>query len=191
MYEIKQRKGLQSRSYKIDPNSEFVEVKFNTTKDKLKYRIKLTDIGNEIQYEADNVIGGKIFFVITALISLFCLGFYLFGNPEHPGGILANVVGWGVISFIGVLIPNKDDIVIVNGNNEIRLFRTKPNEEKVLEFANNLINIANNKKKEMLIDFDLSEAHFLDNIQYLFAIDLINRKELEELKYEYKLKQLL
>jgi hypothetical protein len=153
--------------------------------------MKLTDIGNEIQYEADNVIGGKIFFVITCLITLFCLGFYLFGNPEHPGGILANVVGWGVISFIGVLIPNKDDIVIVNGNKEIRLFRTKPSEEKVLEFANHLINIANNKKKEVLINFDLNEEHFLDNIQYLFAIDLINRKELEELKYEYKLKQLL
>ena len=61
MDEIKQRKGLQSRSYKIDPNSDFVEVKFNSTRDKLKYRIKLTDIGHEIQYEADNVIGGKFF----------------------------------------------------------------------------------------------------------------------------------
>lgn len=191
MYELKQKKGLQTRSYKIDRNLEFVEVEYNSMKDKLKYRVKLNDIGNEIQYEADNVIGGKIFFVITCLITLFCLGFYLFGNPEHPGGILANVVGWGVISFIGVLIPNKDDIVIVNGNKEIRLFRTKPSEEKVLEFANHLINIANNKKKEVLINFDLNEEHFLDNIQYLFAIDLINRKELEELKYEYKLKQLL
>ena len=61
MDEIKQRKGLRSRSYKIDRNSEFVEVEYNSMKDKLKYRIKLTDIGNEIQYEADNVIGGKFF----------------------------------------------------------------------------------------------------------------------------------
>ena len=63
--------------------------------------------------------------------------------------------------------------------------------DQVQEFANNLINIANNKRKAILIDFDLSEELFLDNIQYLFAIDLINRKELEELKSEYKLKQLL
>ena len=191
MDEIKQRKGLQMRSYKIDRSLEFVEVEYNSMKDKLKYKIKLNDIGNEIQYEADNVIGGKIFFVITTLITLFCLGYYFFGNPEHPGGILANVVGWGVISFIGVLIPNKDDIVIVNGNKEIRLFRTKPSEEKVIEFANNLINIVNNKKKEMLINFDLSEVHFMDNIQWLFAINLINKKELEELKSDYKLKQLM
>ena len=191
MHEINQRKGLQTRSYKINRNLDFVEVEYNSMKDKLKYKIKLTDIGNDIQYEADNVIAGKIFFVITSLITLFCLGFYFFGNPEQPGGILVDVVIWGVISIIGLLVPNKDDIVIVDGNKEVRLFRTKPSVEKVLEFANNLINIANNKRKAILIDFDLSEEHFLDNIQYLFAIDLINRKELEELKYEYKLKQLL
>ena len=191
MNELKQRKGLQSRSYKIDPNLDFVEVQFNSTRDKLKYRIKLTDIGNEIQYEADNVIAGKVFFIITSLITLFCLGYYFFGNHTEPGGILVNVVIWGVISIIGLFVPNKDDIVIVNGHKEIRLFRTKPSEEKVLEFANHLINIANDKKKEMFINFDLSEEHFLDNVQYLFAIDLINRKELEELKSEYKLKQLL
>ena len=191
MYELKQKKGLQTRSYKIDRNLEFVEVEYNSMKDKLKYRVKLNDIGNEIQYEADNVIAGKIFFVITTLITLFCLGFYFFGNPEQPGGILVSALFWGFISIIGLLVPNKDDIVIVNGNKEIRLFRTKPSEEKVIEFANHLINIANDKKKEMFINFDLSEEHFLDNIQYLFAIDLINRKELEELKSEYKLKQLL
>ena len=61
MNEIKQRKGLQTRHYKIGRNSEFVEVEYNSMKDKLKYKIKLNDIGNEIQYEADNVIGGKIF----------------------------------------------------------------------------------------------------------------------------------
>lgn len=191
MYELKQKKGLQIRSYKIDQNSGFVEVKFNSTKDKLKYRIKLTDIGNEIQYEADNVIAGKIFFVISSLITLVCLGFYFFGNSEQPGGILVSALFWGFISIIGLLVPNKDDLVIVNGNKEIRLFRTKPNEEKVVEFANHLINIANNKKKEMLINFDLSEEHFMDNIQWMLAVDLINKTELEELKSQYKLKQLL
>ena len=191
MNELKQKKGLQTRSYKIDRNSEFVEVKLNTTKDKLKYRIKLIDIGNEIQYEADNVIAGKIFFVITSFITLFCLGYYFFGNPTQPGGILVSAVFWGFISIMGLLVPNKDDIVIVNGNKEIRFFRTKPSEEKVIEFANCLINIANNKKKEMLINFDLSEEHFMDNIQWLLAINLINKTELDELKSEYKLKQLL
>ena len=138
-----------------------------------------------------------VFFSTAALRQLLyvllgaCLGFYFFGNPEQPGGILVSALFWGFISIIGLLVPNKDDIVIVNGNKEIRLFRTKPSEVKVLEFANHLINIANNIRKVILIDFDLSEEHFLDNIQYLFAINLINRKELEELKSEYKLKQLL
>ena len=125
-----------------------------------------------------------MFFVITSLITLFCLGYYFFGNPKQSVGILVNVLIWGVISIIGLLVPNKDDIVIVNGNKEVRHFRTKPSEEKVLEFANHLIKIANNKKREMFINF-------MDNIQWLLANNLINNKELEELKTEYKLKQLL
>lgn len=191
MNEIKQRKGFETRSYKIDSNSEFVEVDYNSIKDKLKYKIHLTEVGNEIQYEADNVIVGKIVIGITSLITLICLGVYFFGNPEKPGTYIANVIIWGVISIIGVLKPHKDDILIVNGNKLIRLFRTKPNEGKVMEFANNLIKIANEKKKEMLINFDLNEEQFTGNIQWLLNMKLIDKSELDELKSEYKFKKLI
>ena len=191
MNEIKQRKGFETRSYKIDSDSEFVEVEYNSIKDKLKYKIHLTEVGNEIQYEADNVIVGKLFVGITSLITLICIGFYFLGNPEKPGTYVANAIIWGAISIFGFLKPHKDDILIANGNKLIRLFRTKPNEEMVLEFANNLIKIANNKKKEMLINFDLNEEQFMGNIQWLLNIKLIDKRELEELKSEYKLKQLI
>ena len=188
---IKQRKGFETRAYKIDSDSEFVEVEYNSIKDKLKYKIHLTEVGNEIQYEADNVIVGKIVVGITSLITLICLGIYFFGNPEKPGTYIANVIIWGVISIFGFLKPHKDDILIVNGNKLIRLFRTKPNEEKVLEFTNNLIKIANDKKKEMLINFDLNEEQFMGNIQWLLNMKMIDKTELEELKSEYKLKKLI
>jgi len=191
MNEIKQRKGFETRSYKIDLDSEFVEVEYNSIKDKLKYKIHLSEVGNEIQYEADNVIVGKIFIGITSIITLICIGFYFFGNPEKPGVYVANAIIWGAISIFGFFKPHKDDILIVNGNKLIRLFRTKPNEEKVMEFANNLIKIANDKKKEMLINFDLSEEHFMGNIQWLLNMKMIDKMELEELKSEYKLKKLI
>ncbi|MBJ6369806.1 hypothetical protein [Snuella sedimenti] len=191
MNEIKQRKGLETRSYKVDSNSEFVEVEYNSIKDKLKYKIHLTEIGNEIQYEADNVIVGKIFVGITSIITLICIGVYFLGSPEKPGTYVANAIIWGAISIFGILKPHKDDILIVNGNKLIRLFRTKPNEVEVIEFANNLIKIANDKKKEMLINFDLNEEQFMGNIQWLLNMKLIDKTELEELKSEYKLKQLI
>jgi len=134
---------------------------------------------------------GKLFVGITSLITLICIGFYFLGNPEKPGTYVANAIIWGAISIFGFLKPHKDDILIANGNKLIRLFRTKPNEEMVLEFANNLIKIANNKKKEMLINFDLNEEQFMGNIQWLLNIKLIDKRELEELKSEYKLKQLI
>jgi len=191
MNEIRQRKGFETRSYKIDPDSDFVEVDYKSIKDKLKYKIHLTEVGNEIQYEADNVIVGKIFIVITSLITLICLGVYFWGTPEKPGTYVANVIIWGAISVFGFLMPHKDDIIIVNGNKIIRLFRTKPNEEKVLEFANNLIKIADEKKKEQLINFELNEEQFMGNIQWLLSMKLIDKSELEDLKSEYRLKQLI
>jgi len=191
MNEIKQRKGFETRSYKLDANSEFVEVEYNSIKDKLKYKIHLTEVGNEIQYEADNVIVGKIFVGITSIITLICIGVYFLGNPEKPGTYVANAIIWGAISIFGFLKPHKDDILIVNGNKLIRLFRKKPNEEKVMEFANNLIKIANDKKKEVLINFDLNEEQFMGNVQWLLNMKLIDKAELEELKSEYKLKQLI
>ena len=191
MKDIKQRKGFETRSYKIDSDSEFVEVEYNSIKDKLKYKIHLTEVGNEIQYEADNLIIGKIFVAVTGLIAIISLGTYFLGNSEKPGTWMFNAVLWGAITIFGFLKPHKDDILIVNGNKLIRLFRTKPNEEKVLEFANNLIKIANDKKKEMLISFDLNEEQFMGNIQWLLNMKLIDKTELEELKSEYKLKKLI
>lgn len=191
MNEIKQRKGLESRIYKINQNLDVIDVEYNSIKDKLKYKIYLTEVGNEIQYEANNTIGGKIFVGIASLITLICIGVYFFGNPNNPETYLLNTVIWGVLSIIGYLAPHKDDIIIVNGSKVIRLFRAKPNEEKVIEFANNLIEIAKEKKKEMLIDFDLSEEHFMGNVQWLLNMKLIQKAESEELKSEYKLKQLL
>ena len=191
MNEINQRKGFETRSYKIDSDSEFVQVEYNSIKDKLKYKIHLTEVGNEIEYEADNVIVGKIVVGITSLITLICVGVYFFGNPEKPGTYVANAIIWGALSILGFFKPNKDDILIVNGNKLIRLFRTKPNEEKVMVFANNLIKIANKKKKELAINFEFNEEQFMGNINWLMSMKLIDKSEFEELKSEYKLKKLI
>ncbi len=191
MNKITQKKGFETRSYKLDSEAEFIEVNYKSIKEKLKYKIHLTEVGNEIQYEADNVIVGKIFIGVSSLITLICLGVYFFGNPENPRTYIVNSILWGVVSVFGFLKPHKDDIVIVNGNKPVRLFRTKPNEAKVLMFANNLVQQANTKKKEMLIDFDLEKEQFMENLQWLLHMKMIKKTELEELKFEYELKRLL
>ena len=191
MTAIKQRKGLQTRSYTLNPNSDFLEVEYITSRDKLKYNIHLTEVGNEIQYEADNLTAGKIVFAITTSLALICLGVYFFGGAEGNNTFAVLAFLCGLLSLIGYLKPNKDDILITNGNKTIRLFRNKPNEESVLKFANDLIKNANEKKKELLINFDLSEEQFMANLQWLVNMRLINSSESEEFKSTFKLKKLI
>lgn len=191
MNRIEQKRGFETRIYSIDSDNEFVEVEYNSIKEKFKYKIHLLDVGNQIEYEADNVIFGKIFLIFSSLITLSCLGIYFLGNPEKPGTYVVMAIIWGGISIIGYLKPHKDDILINNGNKLIRLFRKKPNEEKVLEFANYLIKISNKKKKEFLIDFELSEEQFMTNILWLSNTKLIDKNELEQLKSEYKFKRMI
>lgn len=193
MNQIIQRKGFEVRSYKIDSDSEFIEVFYKSIKDKVKYRIQLVEVGNEIQYEAENTITNphrifSIFFGTSAIISIFC---YFLVPRSNPVIFIFLAILMSILCFISLIQPVKDDIVIVNGVKPIRLFRSKPNEKKVIEFANKLIKIANQKKKELAIDFDLNEEQFLGNIQWLLSMKLIDRKELEKLKSEYKLKRLI
>lgn len=102
MNEIKQRKGFETRSYKIDSNAEFVEVQYNTISNKLKYKIHLTDIGNELVYEEDNVILGKIFVAMTSLVTLTCIGVYFFGNIENSKLLVGNAILFGLVSISGI-----------------------------------------------------------------------------------------
>ena len=95
MNEITQRKGFKTRSYKVDTDSvQFVQVDYKSIKEKLKYKIQLTEVGNEIQYEADNVIVGKIFVGVTSIITLICIGVYFLGSPEKPGTYVINAIIW-------------------------------------------------------------------------------------------------
>ncbi len=191
MNAIRQRKGFETRAYTLDPETDFIEVELKTVKEKFRYKIHLSEVGNEIQYQADNSLIGKLFFSVSALISIYCLGYYYLGNPEDPGTFVVNTIVWGVIALFGVFMSYKDDLIIANGSKLITLFRNKPNEEQALEFANFLIKKGNEKKKEILINFELSEEQFLANIHWLQSMKLIDKMEFEELQKKFSLKKLL
>lgn len=191
MNAIRQRKGFESRAYTLDPESEFIEVELKTVKEKFRYKIHLSEVGNEIQYQADNALIGKVFFSISALIAVYSLGYYYLGNPEKPGTYVFLTFIWGVIALFGFFMSYKDDLIITNGSKLITLFRNKPNEQEALEFANSLIKKANEKRKEILINFELNEEQFLANIHWLQSMRMIDKAEFEELQKEFSLKKLL
>lgn len=193
MNEIKQKKGFEVRTYKIDPDSEFIEVYYKSIKNKLKYNVQIAEVGNEIQYEAENSLTSphrifSSFFGVAAVICIFC---YLLVPRANPIVFIFLAILASVLCFISIIQPVKDDLVIVNGIKPIRLFRSKPNEQKVLEFAKTLIAMANQKNKELAVNFELNEEQFLGNIHWLLNMKIIDKTELEALKSEYKLKKLI
>ena len=191
MNSIRQKKGFETRAYSLDPESDSIEVEINTLKKKLRYKIHLTEVGNEIQYEADNMIIGKVFFGISALISIFCAVYYFIGDPHDQGAYLFNFIAWGIVAGCGFTVGPKDDLLITNGIKTISLFRKRPNEEQALEFAKFIIKKANEKKKELLINFDLNEDQFNANINWLHSMRMIDKEEMARLQADYGLKKLM
>lgn len=188
---IKQRKGFDSRVYTLDDECEFIEVEYNTIKKKLRYKVPISEVGNEILYHSENRITKQIFYIISAIIAIVCFVFYFIGDVEDRAAYRFNAVAWGILAGSGLMINPKDDLVITNGNKVITLFRTKPSEKEVLEFANMLIGKANNKKKELLIDFKLNEDEFNANIHWLHSMRMIGKTELAQLKTDFNLKKLM
>lgn len=188
---IKQRKGFDSRVYTLDDACEFIEVEHNTLKKKLKYKIHISEVGTEIMYHSENMFTGKFFYFISALIALVCVVFYFIGDVEDQATLRVNVIGWGILAGSGFITGAKDDLVITNCIKPIILFRSKPNEKQALEFANMLIGKANEKKKELLIDFKLDEEQFHANLHWMHSMRMIDNTELVELQAEFSLKKLI
>ena len=191
MNSIRQKRGFESRAYTLDPDSDFIEVEYRSLKEKLKYKIHLLEVGSDIQYEAENLIIGRMLFAFLAFISIGCVAYLILENPEETGVYVVNAVVWGAISTMGLIVPNTDDLIIANGSKVIRLFRNKPNKEEALAFANFVIARANEKKKEALINFDLSEDQFIANVLWLHQMNLIDKTELAQLKADFSLKKLI
>jgi hypothetical protein len=191
MNSIKQRKMFETRAYRLELGSDFVEVDYRSSKEKLKYRIHLLEVGTDIQYEADNLIAGKIVMIIMAIMSIASVAFYFINKPEEPGMYIVNAIVWGGLVIIGILIPNKDDLIIANGSKAIRLFRNKPGETEALNFANFLIEKSNEKKKDTLINFELPEEQFNANIHWLQSMNLIDKAELVQLQADYNIMKLI
>lgn len=191
MNQIIQKRGFERKVITINPDLEILEVDYKSAKEKLRYKVNLLEIGNEFVYEADNLIVGKIATVIFSLLSVGSIALYYFAKPDNPGLLIASSILWGGLVVISFLTPNKDDILITGGERTVRLFRNKPNEEEVMNFVKYVIQISNEKKKRLLVNFELNEEQFTANIQWLKNMKLIDDSELENLKSDYKIKKLM
>src|SRR5690606_33524457 len=166
MNSIVQKRKFEKRVYTINHSSGYIDVEYRSLKNKFKYKIHITEVGSDIQYQSDNTLPGKIFVAVAGVAAVSCFLYYFFGNDEKPGLWLFNGVLALFFVVFGYLKPHMDDIIIVGGNKNVYFFREKPSEEIVLIFAKNLIKLANDEKKRILANIDLKEEEFMQNINW-------------------------
>jgi hypothetical protein len=169
--------------------AELVAADLISAQLKSKYNIRFDEIGNEIEFVADNLLGDKI---LRLLFSFWTIGSIVlcFVDEARRGAYVAAAFLAGMISILMFIKPRMDDIIITNGKITIRFFRNKPNEEEVMKFAKLLVSISNKSKRDRYINFELDEELFMANFSYLLNQKVINKDEFHSLKEDYKIKRL-
>jgi|GEM_PF-1292162 len=191
MKAFKQKYGFETREYTIHQQEGVVDVLHKDLKKQQKFQIELLDVGNKIQYEQDNILPGKITLILFVAIALGCIIFYFYVPPDDKGAMVVGSIVFTVLALFGYFKPHTDDLIIAGGNKTIRLFRKKPNTQAALDFANLLIFSANEKRKEMAINFNLGKYEFEANLKWLLANKIITQEEYESLLQDYEINKIL
>jgi len=193
MIEFNQKRGLQSRNFKLFDDKIIVETK--TLRKNHKYELKLDRIGHEILYESDSVLVGKIAFFLCLGIPPILLILKITGIAKNIdySTIGVNFLIWYLFALINYSKPHQDDIIIVGSQNNLSFYRHIPDETKVIEFVNLVISYSKRYLKDKLTKFDvsISEETYMSRLLWLKDKDILTSTELQKLKDEYNYRKLI
>lgn len=189
---LEQKRGRTYRKHILLPDKILVETR--TLSKNTKYEVKLDRIGNDIQYQSESDKGHKIWFYFFLIMPLILLSLSITGQmPQYKLGFIIFISS---LSFLCAMLrfikKPQDDIFLAGGQNNLVFFRTIPNEERVLEFINQIQEAKKNyiKEKHAKVDVHLPEEVFIGKLNWLKSIEIIDETEFEELLNEYKIKKL-
>jgi len=190
MKELNQKRVLNYRKFKIYPTYLSVETKEGG---KLtSYKVPIEEIGFEKIYQQDKNIGAKLIWYIFIIVPFITIGVYLWGSTSMELTTTIIICGcFWLVSFIGFLHPMQDDIIL-QGYRNIFFYRTKPDEETVNRFIDELIKISKKYQCKQYIDMDedISEEEFKQRLKYLLKREIISEAEYEIIWETFKSKRL-
>jgi hypothetical protein len=168
-YLTRQQFEIKRSSLKIARKNIFDAIEYEIPFDHLNNKIKTQTIIN------NNLLATGFFFIVLGL--LFQLG---------SNDVLTIIfVSFGILFLILPFINRKKVITItsLDGNN-IELYFNKSNKVRVTEYANEIIEAANNYllKKYSKIDRSLPIEPQIENIQFLLNREIISDESFETLK---------
>ena len=186
-----QKRGLNYRKFQLKENKIIVETKSYSKIN--KYEIYFTELGFDLHYVRDNTLPGKATFWITTLIpvAIFISSYY--NKTMQPGMIVFfTIVFWG-FSLFNYLKEHQDDIFLVGGHKNIVFYRTKPDENEVLDYIEKVKTRMKEyyKGKLAVVDVSVHENEFKSRLNWLLAKEIITNSEKENLLTEFNLKRIL
>jgi hypothetical protein len=188
---LNQKRGFNSRKYTLYEDRILVESK--TVQQIDKYEVKLNKLGFEIQYQADNTFGRKIFLSICIAIPVIVTIFELTMHNIGKINLLINNFCWLSIAFLIILRQPLDNIFLVGGEKSLVFYRATPSEDEVLNFIEQVIGATKNNIKQKYLNYDeaVLGEEYLARVIWLKENEIITRVEFENLKNDFELRKLL
>lgn len=168
-YLTRQNFEIKKSSLKIERKNMFDAVEYEVPFDLINNKIKIQTIIN------NNLITvGAFFFAFSFLFQI--------GSKNELTAIFISI---GLL-FIFVPFVNRKKVITIatfDGNN-IELYFNNRNKQEVIDYANQVIDAANNYllKKFSKIDRSLAIEPQIENIQYLLNREIITEEKFEMLK---------
>lgn len=188
--ELIQKKRLNLRKYTLLEDRLLIEFKDHNAL--RKFSVTLEDVGTNIEYHKESkrqYIVGAAF--LGALIFANFI-FFLLGKLESaPFWIMAFMLS--IMICLTLLKQSKDDIFLTGGKSNLIFYRTKPSEEKVLEFIDHIISTrkAYFISTYTVFDKNTTEDDFYYRLNWLKHIKIISEEEHEDLANGFKIQKLL
>jgi hypothetical protein len=159
-----------------------------------KYEVPIEQLGMELQYQADNVIAGKIAVVVCTIVSIASLISCFFQtSPKEKNIAIFNSICFFLIAIFMYLKPHADDVYLVGGNKNLMFYRNRPNEDEVLKFLNEVIETTKSfvRKNYLKFDDNTNQDEYFARLDWYLRKKIITDDERQDLKEEFTLKRLL
>ena len=168
-YLTRQNFEIQKSSLKIERKNIFDAIEYEIPFDYINNKLKVQTIIN------NNLIILGIFFIVFSI--LFQIG------PNDELTFIFFSVG---LLFIILSFINRKKVVTITtfGENNVELYFNDRNKQEVVEYANSIIQAADNYflKKYSKVDRSLPIEPQLENIQFLLNREIISEDNFETLK---------
>ncbi|WP_159022434.1 hypothetical protein [Formosa sp. L2A11] len=191
---ITQDRGAQRKEFELVNESE-LSIKVKGFLSSQEWTIDIESIGYQKFIKTYSRIGLNVvgsFFVLMAITSW--VAFIVEANSDSElDGLIWSGFFLILLGFTCFAVPLNNVLILKGGQSELKFYLDSPSRKEVELFVDKLVRLSKKKLREKYsrIDLDIPEDTFMNQLNWLLNTKLINQKEYEDKKKEYKVFKLI